>query len=184
MHSLIGRKAVSREKGFTLIELLVVIAIIAILSSVILVSLATARSKSRDAKRVAEVGQIRKALELYYDSNQTYPSTTPTGYVGDDAAIQLLTATGLLPKTPLPPGAGVNANYVYHGVIVNQATGALSECTTLVACNNYELGISLERSDNIVLLNDVDRSVGTFYGVNPDCKDSTLGTEKCYDVGP
>ncbi len=178
------RTPASGKRGFTLIELLVVIAIIGILSSVILVSLATARSKSRDAKRVAEIGQIRKALELYYDSNQTYPSTTPTGYVGDDAAIQLLTATGLLPKTPLPPDQSINPNYVYHGVIVNQATGALSECTALVACNNYELGISLERSDNVVLLNDMDKSVGTFYGANPDCNDSALGTEKCYDVGP
>lgn len=184
MQTLFRRSSASGRKGFTLIELLVVIAIIAILASLVLVSLSTARSKSRDAKRVAEIGQIRKALELYYDTNQTYPSTTPTGYSGDDAAIQLLTATGLLPKTPIPPGSSVNPNYIYHGVIVNQTTGALSECTALIACNSYELGVALERSDNVVLLNDMDRSVGTFYGSNPDCKDATAGTEKCYDVGP
>ena len=184
MNTPLRRRGAFGNRGFTLIELLVVIAIIAILASLVLVSLATARAKSRDAKRVAEIGQMRKALELYYDSNQTYPSTTPTGYSGDDAAIQLLTATGLLPKTPLPPGSSVNSNYIYHGVIVNQATGALTECTALIACNSFELGVSLERSDNVVLTNDMDRSVGTFYGANPDCKVATLGTEQCYDVGP
>ena len=73
------QKRANGEEGFTLIELLVVIAIIGILSSVVLASLSTARQKSRDAKRVSDIGQIQLALELYFDASQTYPSTTPTG---------------------------------------------------------------------------------------------------------
>lgn len=68
--------SMNRDKGFTLIELLVVIAIIALLSSVVIASLSTARAKSRDARRLADISQVRTALELYYDSNQGYPSTT------------------------------------------------------------------------------------------------------------
>jgi prepilin-type N-terminal cleavage/methylation domain-containing protein len=62
------------KKGFTLIELLVVIAIIAVLSTVILANLAKARSKARDAKRIAEFKQLQNALALYANNhNGTYP---------------------------------------------------------------------------------------------------------------
>ncbi len=63
------------KEGFTLIELLVVIAIIGILSSVVLASLNSARTKSRTARRIADLRQLQLALELYYDSNNSYPNS-------------------------------------------------------------------------------------------------------------
>ncbi|MDO8594707.1 MAG: prepilin-type N-terminal cleavage/methylation domain-containing protein [bacterium] len=74
MSKLFSHKASHKnQKGFTLIELLVVIAIIGILSSVVLASLNSARTKARDAKRVADVKQIQIALELYFDASSKYP---------------------------------------------------------------------------------------------------------------
>lgn len=61
------------EKGFTLIELLVVISIIGLLGSVVMASLNSARVKARDARRVSDIHEVRKALELYYSSQGTYP---------------------------------------------------------------------------------------------------------------
>ena len=74
------------NKGFTLIELLVVIAIIGILSSVVLASLNTARTKARDARRISDIKSLQLALELSASSdNGNYPlalsSLVDGGYI-------------------------------------------------------------------------------------------------------
>ena len=67
-----------KSSGFTLIELLVVVAIISLLSSVVLASLNSARLKARDTRRKEDLYQLRTAIELYYNTNGSYPSTGAT----------------------------------------------------------------------------------------------------------
>ena len=73
------------NKGFTLIELLVVIAIISLLATLAITSLNNARKKARDSKRLADIGQLQKALDLYYNEHHTYiqsgncGATSPNG---------------------------------------------------------------------------------------------------------
>ena len=118
---------IRKQKGFTLIELLVVIAIIGLLASVIMVSLANARSKARDTKRIADVEQMMKALELYYSINGQYPasggSTAPNGtWSGSNNAswdtlqTAMSQAIGDLPEDPQNSAsgwAGTAGTFVY-----------------------------------------------------------------------
>jgi len=96
------------KKGFTLIELLVVIAIIGILTSVVLASLNSARSKGADAGVKDNLSSIRTQAEMYYDGTgaNTYgpvfaaavcPTTGTSMFVADPtikAAIAAAVAAG------------------------------------------------------------------------------------------
>lgn len=143
----------SNQKGFTLIELLVVIAIIGLLASVVLLSLNSARSKSRDAKRISDVKAITTALELYFNDCGQYPQQT--GILGSAnfttlssgnitatgcssgfaaAATGATTYLGRISLAPTPPaatatcGVGTNTNtYSYSPLPAGSYT--LSFCT-------------------------------------------------------
>jgi prepilin-type N-terminal cleavage/methylation domain-containing protein len=73
-------------KGFTLIELLVVIAIIGILSSVVLASLNTARSRGADASVKSNLANMRAQAEIFYDGN----GSTYTGVCADGTIASIL----------------------------------------------------------------------------------------------
>lgn len=65
--------------GFTLIELLVVISIIGFLASVVLSSLASARSKGHDARIMAEANQLRNIMEEESINSRTYAAIKSGG---------------------------------------------------------------------------------------------------------
>ncbi len=66
------KKAI-KTRGFTIIELLMVIAIIGILAAVVITSLNSARAKGRDAKRIKDMEEMHKAIELYISDHGHAP---------------------------------------------------------------------------------------------------------------
>ncbi|MDD3614398.1 MAG: type II secretion system protein, partial [Candidatus Pacebacteria bacterium] len=66
------------KKGFTLIELLVVIAILAVLMSVVVVTINPAEmlKKTRDTKRISDLDALRTAINLYVTDQSSLPDST------------------------------------------------------------------------------------------------------------
>ncbi|MEK7309526.1 MAG: type II secretion system protein [Planctomycetota bacterium] len=65
-----------RNKGFTLVELLIVISIIAVLTTMVTMSLLTAKGKAKIQITRALIAKIQSGLEGYYAAYGDYPPTT------------------------------------------------------------------------------------------------------------
>ncbi|OGG50410.1 hypothetical protein A3C18_00565 [Candidatus Kaiserbacteria bacterium RIFCSPHIGHO2_02_FULL_54_11b] len=164
--------ALSQSKGFTLIELLVVIAIIGILSSIVLASLNSARTKGRDARRVSDIKQLQLALELYYDANSAYPAELTTAALVDAGYIATMpTDPSDSPGTACTTGAEASC-YDYD----QTSSGA-----------SYELGANLETSGHTALNSDAGDTVvaGGDITAGADTTSCTGGANRyCYNVAP
>lgn len=93
-----------KKNGFSLIELLVVTTLIIVLTTLGLVSYRSANIKARDGKRMADLEQVRSALEMYRSEVDVYP-------LGDWGGMMTLLVDGEYLKTvPADPKGYV---YVY-----------------------------------------------------------------------
>jgi len=101
-------------KGFTLIELLVVIGIVAILSSVVILTLNPAEllKQSRDSNRISDMATLKSALSLY---------------LADVTTVVLASSTR----------GGYTACYVTNG---NNITGPSNNSSTAAGCGVFTAG--------------------------------------------
>ncbi len=182
------QKSLRDFRGFTLVELLVVIGIISILATILLLQLGTARAKSRDAKRIADINQVRSAVEAWFDDCGSYPNSNAFG------TIPCGTTTGLAPKylavVPLDPlTPGCTATYSGAGCYGYAANSA-------GVATRYQVWSELEVFNRSALGTDTDVNVGVDWSAaagvgvngtaaNETCADTTLtAPQNCiFDLG-
>jgi general secretion pathway protein G len=100
-----------QQQGFTLIEIMVVILILGLLATLVVQSLRGATDKAKRTKAMADIAELKTALDRYYIDNGSYPSTeqglqalvSPPGQGGADP-------DGYIRRVPNDPW---NNPYVY-----------------------------------------------------------------------
>jgi len=145
------------NRSFTLIELIIVIAIVIILSATIVISLFTSIKKGRDARRKIDLGQIKGALESFYEDHLHYPLLNNLSELLNSNGKKYIARLPTDPKTKLAYYYETNGTGSYYKVYallennqdtsrgVNPGGYVDTSCETTQTCN---YGIS---SPNVTL---------------------------------
>lgn len=175
-----------------------------------MVSLSGAKSKSRDAKRQADIKSIQLALSLYYNDNSVYPkniyaASTISGKSAPDTGL----AGAYLPVVPSDPNssaacASSSGTGCYKYIAYTAGSSTNCNATTYPPVT-YHLGAAMEDTTGAGgLTQDVDADTGstyvytgytactlsvpgaaTFNGNATACTGTTAATtDACYDVAP
>lgn len=158
--------------GFTLIELLVVIAIIAILGSILFVSLGGATKKARDVKRKADLSQIGRWLSA---SSCYLPSAGAGDYdilsLVEELKIKYPQLASYASQIPKDPKSGTASEAFYRYAVT--AAGA-----------NCALYANLEQdTEPVTLPNLTAPTPGGGTGVLQALASGWNGTNKYFQVG-
>jgi prepilin-type N-terminal cleavage/methylation domain-containing protein len=191
------------RKGFTLIELLVVIAILALLMSIIVITLNPAEMlrKTRDTKRVSDLNSLMTALNFYIGDKAT-PDMDGSTACGTDVWYSLSAAPATVSQSPrVTPrvvaaanlykvdGTGwipVNFNSISSGSPLSNLPVDPTNATSTTATSNYYYTYACNSTSitfelNAQMESTYYKSTGDGDVVSKDGGNDT--TNKLYEVG-
>lgn len=122
------------KRGFTMIEILVAITIIGILITLGIRSYMSSQMKARDLRRKADLHNLAKPLEAYFNDYGEYPLDDGTGQIEDDLGNPLAWGSaafedskGTVYMSQLPDDPRGDRNYWYESDGTEWAISALLE---------------------------------------------------------
>ncbi len=126
-----------KSLGFTLIEILVVVSIIGILAALLLANMVGIRERAADTRVKNNAAQLKNALRLYYNDNQTYPASSGTDPC--DTTLSGILAN-YISSDLIPTGndcryGRTNTGDGFIACVVLQNNGGIEDDTSRSSCN-------------------------------------------------
>ena len=123
-------------------ELLVVMAIIALLASIVVAGVQHAQTKSRDVRRVEDMNQISKALNLYYTDHNKFPKSATEVVINgsSDALSSALISNNAMPVVPTDPLTPDDTYKYWYQTNSIGTTYTLRFCLETDSIPNYSAG--------------------------------------------
>lgn len=132
------------KEGFTLIELLIVVAIIGLIATIASFSFQTSRQRSRDTKRVTDLSQIQKALELGFNQGNGYPVEASAIDLGDADHSTLCGKGSVLAFVADTTGANCDSDKIYMGLVPSDPQSPTTEYEYQGTDSTYCIEATLE----------------------------------------
>lgn len=146
-------------RGFTLLELMISIVILGVLAAMISGNFITSLKKGRDAKRKADLEQIQKAVEMYYEDTKLFPASISFG--GQLCHPDGCTTKIYMQKIPDDPSSNINYQYCVDA-----------------SNSKYQLYTKLENAEDLKIITPLKQTNCT-----DDCPDCNYGIASV-DISP
>lgn len=123
----------TKQTGFTLTEMVAVVVILAVLSGVLAPQLIKSIQKGRDARRIADIDNLVRALQTYYMEYNQYPPAASWTYSTDANFLSALKSGSYITQNIQDPKNNTTYRYAY------KRNGTANPPYAVIGCTKFEV---------------------------------------------